>query len=256
MTNETVTRNQAAVMRNYTLLDVCARRISKCAIEGGGLLRAASFQEKMLAGEVCYERNDPKLMYLDYAIMDGASMKYLFSEERNETCDKVQCCVKGSRFARMRFDLRSENASQVSRSLKFINAFVDFFQNIEHNDPGRYNLFDLSYYTSHTMMAEIEKHSLGDLVYVGGSFLSFWLVYFLFLVVDLDKIRRRWRRRRRDKLGRAANNSFWIRSTVYLVFVTFFQFAFTGVATLGFLSLCRVKINTMLYTIAFVLMSE
>lgn len=117
-------------MRNYTLRDLCTIRVNKCAAEGS-VIRLESFQSKLLKGNVCYEQGDPKFMYLDYEAMDGASLKFLFSDDRNETCDNDNCCITQARFIRIRFDLKFETPAQASRSVKFMNAFVDHCEALE-----------------------------------------------------------------------------------------------------------------------------
>ena len=267
-------------MRNYTLRDLCTIRVNKCAAEGS-VIRLESFQNKLLNGKVCYEQGDPKFMYLDYEAMDGASLKFLFSDDRNETCDNENCCITQARFIRIRFDLKFETPAQASRSVKFMNAFVDHCEALERikiiinhsiNDflldyilicilgEKKYDFFELSYYTSHTMLPEIEKHSIGDVKFVIACFFSFWLIYYLFLLFESSSVKRLLRRlffccSKKKPSGKESKKPFWVRSPGYLIFVTFLQYIFTGLGTLGFMALCRVKINTMLYSIGFITMS-
>lgn len=120
--------------REYNFTELCTKRVHKCAIEGG-IFRRAEFQSKLLNHTVCYKPDDPKFMYLDYEIMDGASMQYLFSNNRTQVFNtrSNELCITDVRFVRMRFDLLSETPQQAERSIKFMNTFVEFFQSLERN---------------------------------------------------------------------------------------------------------------------------
>jgi hypothetical protein len=228
-------------------------------------MRAKTFQDRLLEHKVCYEKNDPKFLYMDAEAVDGASMMFLFGSDRNQTCDNHTCCVTGVRLIRIRFDLLASNETEKALSLKFMSAFVKHFQSLE-KQPNKYNFFEFSYYTSHTILEEIEKYSLVDVnfVLVAGAF--FWLIYFLFLAFDFKMIKNMARKicstdNGGKKSGRSGSHffgskSFWVRTPGYLVFVTIAQFVLTCFSTLGLMSLFRVQINTTLYSIVFVLIRK
>lgn len=106
----------------------------KCAIEGG-IFRTAKFQKNLLDQQVCYEPNDPKFMYLDYELMDGGSMEYMFSQDRDQIFNATQnkLCVTDVRYVRVRFDLLFDTPEHANRSIKFMNTFVEHFQKLERN---------------------------------------------------------------------------------------------------------------------------
>lgn len=80
--------NQSTPPRIFTYLnDLCPRRNQICAIEGS-VLRTASFQSKLLAHQVDYERDDPKEVHMDTDSNDGSSLMFLFGNKyRKEKCE-------------------------------------------------------------------------------------------------------------------------------------------------------------------------
>ena len=69
------------------LNDLCPWRNQICAIEGS-VLRTPSFQRKLLAHRVDYERDDPKEVHMDTESNDGSSLMFLFGNKyRKEKCE-------------------------------------------------------------------------------------------------------------------------------------------------------------------------
>lgn len=133
-----------------------------------------------------------------------------------------------------------------------IFCFVYF----EDQKPLKYDALELSYFTSHTMVPEIEKYSMSDVKYVLLAVAVFWLVFYLFLTFDLTTLKSLiccWSNRRRRQRNSA---SIWVRSSGYLVFIVIFQLVSTAFATCGCMSLYRVPLNTTIYSIVFALMSK
>jgi hypothetical protein len=257
--------------------DLCARRLHKCSIEGG-ILRAELFKRKLLAHEIFFDRHDPKTLYQDTTLMDGASMSYMFGEVKKFNCTKSKrCFVYHAGAIRNRFDLLYQTRAERLLALNFMQSFAQMMQQIELNNT--YEHLNISYHASQTLQTEIEKYSMDDLKYLIGMFVSFWLLFFVTMWLDLGSFWLKLERtlhfhvnKRAGRFGLFGNdgyctkmsilksffyyNPFWIYNAGYLVFVTFIQFVVTLLCSAGFMSLIGVEINPLFNTIVFALMSK
>jgi hypothetical protein len=263
--------------------DLCARRLHKCSIEGG-ILRAELFKRKLLANEIFYDSNDPKTLYQDTTLMDGASMSYLFGEMKRSNCSnlprssKQRCFVYHAGAIRNRFDLLYQTKAERLLAVAFMRSFAEMMHQLELNNT--YNHLNVSFHASQTLQSEIEKYSMADLKYLVGLFVTFWLLFFLTMWLDLGSFWLKLERTLKFHFNKRAGgrfglfghegyctkmsvlksifyyNPFWIYNAGYLVFVTFVQFVITLVDTVGFMSYIGVQTNPLFYTIVFVLMSK
>ena len=69
----------------YKYEHLCARRLDRCAIEGG-LARKETFQKAFLTNQISYKKSDTKKLYLDTTESDGLSMDFTFGWKRKEKC--------------------------------------------------------------------------------------------------------------------------------------------------------------------------
>jgi hypothetical protein len=246
----------------YSYENLCAKRMGKCAIEGG-LVRQSVFQEDFLKGQISYEKNDPKTLYIDPIAQDGVSIDFTFGRNRTKKCVKqnegenlkVMCYIKKAYLIRNRFDFLFGTEKQKQLSVKFMHEFVKYMESIEK--VNMYSDFNISYHTSHTLQAEIEKFSQLDLKYVALMFFSFWCIFFCLMWFDLNLIKILLSTNSRSLMIFLNKlNWFFINSSGLLIFATVVQYLSTIVASLGLMSLFKVPINQILYTILFVLMSK
>ena len=56
--------------KNVTYYDLCPKRTSKCAVEGG-ILRSELFKKKLFNNQIGYARDDPTRIFIDSEIIDG-----------------------------------------------------------------------------------------------------------------------------------------------------------------------------------------
>ena len=249
-------RNQSDKEKNYTYAELCPKRVNKCAVEGS-LLRFSSFQNSLLDKKIKYEKNDAKTMYIDADAGDGTSFDFLFGSRkyRTEICDSENCYLHGAVLVRNRFDLLSSTSRERELAVKFMHKFVQHLSDLEKSNE--FKLFDFSYHTSHTVSHEIENYSKFDLKYVGLSFGLFWIVYFVLMCFDLKKLFSFISNiHDKKKSNLIKKNSMCIDSPVVLVLVALVQYVMTVISSLGLISIFAIPINSMLYTIVFILMSK
>jgi len=254
-----VPQNHTKEFLSYT--DICPKRMNKLAVEGG-LIRNQLFQKKLLNHQVFYSENDPGSLMLDADIGDGTSANFTFGKLRKQNCISSKCFITHFGQIRNRFDLLSSTAEERYLSVKFLHEFADHMASIDSD------IFDFSFYTSHTLESEIIKYSIYDLRYVFIALVLFWLTFFVLMSFDIDSLSfiiiSREVKQLRQKIKK---NTFFfeimklfmhfsLNGSAFMVMITFIQFFLTLFSTTGFLSLIQVPVNQLLYTITFALMSK
>lgn len=249
---------------------LCPKRLSKCSIEGS-VARAPSFQRDLLAHKIDYDENDAKYLYMDGEAMDGSSLLFLLGTNFNKNCSEGKCRVTHANMFRIRFDLLSSNQTEIDNALCFMQVFVERMTNATRDNT--YPFFDFSFYTSHSLVQEVEKYSKLEIKYVLSAFVLFWFVFMLLMMIDVESMRqfveKKFQRskrkhtaaRNKDERNRSYANIFnssslWVRTPGYLVLVTFVQFFFTFVSALGFVSLLNMDITLMVYSSVFIIMGK
>jgi hypothetical protein len=165
---------------------------------------------------------------------------------------------------RNRFDLLSTTEKERELSVKFMIKFAEYMSKLSQNN---FSLFEFSFYTSHTMENEIRKYSLNDIKYVGISFFLFWIVYTFLSIFDfkfISNIIKKYifKKLTTNKFTYVPNNqcstnfdNWCIRKNIILPLMSFVQFIFTIIASLGLISLLGIEANELLFSSIFVLMS-
>lgn len=252
--------------RFYNFSELCAKRLNKCAVEGG-IMRAQSWQNNLYDGGIEYDKDDPIRAHVDTEAVDGTSVDFVFGSCRKDTCDTWKCKSKDIMLIRNRFDLLARTQKEKELAIRFMHTFADFMQNITTFNNHQYPYFDFSFHTSHTLETEIRKYSLNDVYFVFLTFISFWLVYFLLIFIDISTGMKDWLNskmtekqtndleERRDGLDKLFSLKYLcINSCGLFALVSFVQFIFTLVSSLGMLFLVGISANQLLYTVLFVLM--
>ncbi|CAF0838566.1 unnamed protein product [Brachionus calyciflorus] len=261
--------NLSIIYANQTLYytpNLCGKRYGRCAIEGG-IFRTESFQKKLLNKLINVARDDKNGFYMDASERDGTIFSYLFGKNRKLKCNKNECYIEWVNLVRNRFDLLDKTDLDKEKALKFMRVFVDYMEQVTNS--SEFDLFDISYHASHMLEEEIVKYSHYDFKYVLASFISIWIIYFLFMWFDLRMFKIYFKE---QFLLQAANEkltehkkstilSSWFKANLYLiktsgflVFATFLQFSFTILSTIGIMSLILVPLNQQLYSLVFVLL--
>ena len=252
--------------------NLCPKRLKICTIEGS-VLRMKQFQENFLQNKIYYKKNDPTQLYTEITqeITDGTSMNFVFGKNRKEECkkdfDNIKCNILSVNLFRARFELLSETDAEKANSIEFMKVFEDYMD--QTTKSNEYKLFDISYHASHTLEKEIIRYSVFDFKYVLASFISIWIIYFLFMWFDLKMVEVYFRERflkqtigekimGEKKLGIFSKwfktNLYLIKTSGFLVFATFLQFSLTILSTVGLMSLFSVPVNQLLYSTIFILM--
>jgi hypothetical protein len=168
---------------------------------------------------------------------------------------------------RNRFDLLSKTEKERQMSVKFMNQFVKYMSNITQTQR-KFSLFEISYYTSHTMENELRKYSLYDIKYVGISFLSFWIIYFFLSIIDFGSVTNIIKSfilkniltkelSYNIKKGIISKNAdCCVKKSIFIPLMSLVQFICTIIASLGLISLLGVEVNQLLYSSIFVIMSK
>jgi hypothetical protein len=160
---------------------LCAKRLEKCSIEGG-LVRSPSFQRKLLAHEVDYQRKDPKASFGDTDTMDGFSFNVLFGKYRHDLqVDNDTDAYYGERYVvthtgtfRVRFDLLYSDEHERHLSHKWMLRFADELGRLQCSNLTSH--LNFSYHTSLTLKYEIEKYSKPDAKLIMSFMAVFWSV--------------------------------------------------------------------------------
>jgi hypothetical protein len=258
--------------------DLCARRLNKCAIEGG-IVRVEQFQKKLINKEIKYDKNDPGSVYIDPELLDGTSFDFTFGMLRKEKCNKKECTITQVGLIRNRFDFLAFNSTQIKLAFNYMHKFADLMDNLKKN-ATKFNYIQFSYHTSHTLESEIAKYSLNDLKYVGVGFIIFWICYLMILTFGFERCNlldflkkiisffkvKKINNNEKTFCSNLKSHFFDSHSTlviqlstsaiVFIVLLTFLQFLITLLSTFGLMSLLGFTVNQLLYSIVFVLISK
>jgi hypothetical protein len=247
LNNNTVTlQNKSYSYKN----NLCAKRLSKCAIEGG-VARAPSFQKAFLNNQVSFDIDDVMQVYMDVEAVDGTGMSYLFSNHRKLSySDKTnKCVIEGVFLIRNRFDLLSRTENEKRLAVKFMHRFVDYMRKIE--ETKQFPHFDISFQTSHTTQTEIEYYTKFDLPLIGLSCLLFWLLFIVSMIFDLNFLNIL---KCKSYFKSFEWSNVWLNKCGLLFLSTIFQLFMTIISSIGLISLLGIQINQLLLTILFILM--
>jgi len=265
--------------RTYTYLnDLCARRLHKCSIENG-LFRNELVQKDLLEEKVYYQDKDPLSSYGNANVVDGFSVKVLFGKFTLEKpMDEEEDPYMGKKLAiyhagavRIRFDLLATTEKEKYLSIKFMHVFADHLLKVQENDE--YKSLNFSFYTSHTLQAELEKYSQNDIHAIIKSFFVFWILLFFSIwfnfscdkqannstcccktLFDLICFKVTWKNIL-EKIN-SKFNRLMINSGSFMPFTILIKFILSITSSFGAISLLSVELNPFALTIIFILMSK
>lgn len=227
--------------------DLCAKRLEKCAIEGG-LARTDSFQQAFLKNAVDFNVKDPKLSYADVSQLDGINIDIFFGkyriEKKIENSDseffgpKHAIVQAGS--LRIRFDLLATTEREQYMAKKFMKRFVEHMTQIQEEDRLYKNL-NISFYASHTFTDEIEKYSKIDLKFIILTLVVLFGLFCLSMWFYLFNFDFKW---------------LCLQSASYLPIIAIIQFILISTSTFGTCSLLNIQTNQLCFSIVLIVLSK
>lgn len=240
-------------IRKYSFRDgLCARRLSKCSIEGG-VLRAEKLQSQLLYHGISIMENDIKQTYFDSEQMDVLNFPFAFGEYTKFKKMRGQLFLTHASLIRNRFDLLAETETERRLSIKYMEAFVEYMNDVVTSEPSRFPSLEINYFTSHSLTPEIEKYSTIEIKYVGLSFLVFWILLLVLFIFSTTM------RRSDDDVYDQDSFISSIRmylGVVLLVLAVFLQIVVTFMSAFGLLALFKVNPNFLTTTIVFIVTSN
>jgi hypothetical protein len=172
---------------------------------------------------------------------------------------------------RIRFDLLATTQKEKHLALKFMHVFADHLLKAQENNE--YKSLNFSFYTSHTLEAELEKYSQSDIHIIFKSFFVFWSLLFISIwfnlscdkqasdstccckyLFDLICFRVKWNSLLQSL--RSKFNRIMINSGSFMPFTILIKFVLTITSSFGAISLLNVELNPFALTVIFILMSK